>query len=159
MTPGLAILIVDDEPNIRKTLSLALEADGHRVVAVSNFKDALAEASRRVVDLALVDRRIGTASGLELIPALRAACPWMKVVIITAYASIDTAVEAMRRGAFDYLPKPFTHDQVTVLVRKVAQMRMLEQKVEALQEALNQAAPETELASLSPAMQRALSMA
>ena len=69
MTPGLSILIVDDEPNIRKTLAMALEAEGHGVVAVSNFKDALAEASRRFFDLALVDLRLGTESGLDLIPA------------------------------------------------------------------------------------------
>ncbi|OGP73748.1 MAG: sigma-54-dependent Fis family transcriptional regulator [Deltaproteobacteria bacterium RBG_13_58_19] len=159
MTPGLAILIVDDEPNIRKTLSLALEADGHRVVAVSNFKDALAEASRRFFDLALVDLRLGTASGLELIPALRAACPWMKVVVITAYASIDTAVEAMRQGAFDYLPKPFTPDQLILLIRRIAEVRTLEQKVAALQEALNAAAPDADLTSQSPAMQQTLALA
>ncbi len=120
MEPCLSVLIIDDEPNIRKTLSIALEAEGHRVVAVSNFKDAVAEASRRFFDMALVDLRLGTESGLELIPALRTNCPWMKIVVITAYASIDTAVEAMRRGAFDYLPKPFTPDQVTLLIRKIA---------------------------------------
>src|SRR5574340_1617949 len=108
---------------------MALEAEGQRVVAVSNGKDALAEASRRFFDLALVDLRLGTASGLELIPALRTTCPWLKVVVITAYASIDTAVEAMRRGAFDYLPKPFTHNQVALLIQKVAEVRDLEQKV------------------------------
>ena len=68
--PSLAILVVDDEPNIRKTLTIALEAEGHRVTAVSNFQDALAEACRRFFDVALVDLRLGTASGLELIPAL-----------------------------------------------------------------------------------------
>ena len=72
MAPGLSILVVDDEPNIRKTLAIALEAEGHRVVAVSNFKDAMAEASRRFFDMALVDLRLGTESGMELIPALRA---------------------------------------------------------------------------------------
>ena len=119
MAPGLSILVVDDEPNIRKILAIALEAEGHRVVAVSNFKDAMAEASRRFFDIALVDLRLGTESGMELIPALRTACPWIKVVVITAYASIDTAVEAMRRGAFDYLPKPFTPDQLLLLIRKI----------------------------------------
>jgi two-component system, NtrC family, response regulator AlgB len=155
----LSILIVDDEPNIRKTLSMALTADGHRVVAVSNFQDALAEASRRFFDLALVDLRLGTASGLELIPALRTSCPWMKLVVITAYASIDTAVEAMRRGAFDYLPKPFTPDQLSLLIRKIDEVRTLEARVAALQEALNEAAPEADLTSLSAAMQKTLAMA
>jgi NtrC-family two-component system response regulator AlgB len=158
-SPSLSILIVDDEPTIRRVLSVALEAEGHQVIAVSNEKDALAEANRRYFDMALVDLRLGAESGMDLIAEFRTACPWMKSVIITAYASIDNAVEAMRRGAFDYLPKPFTHDQVVVLVRKVASIRMLEQKVETLQEALRQAAPEADLSSKSQAMQRALSMA
>lgn len=157
--PGLNILVVDDEPTIRKVLSVALEAEGHRVGAVSNAKDAFAEANRRYFDLALVDLRLGAESGMDLISAFKAACPWMKSVIITAYASIDSAVEAMRRGAFDYLPKPFTHDQVAVLVEKVARLKMLELKVETLEEALSEAAPEAELSSSSPAMQRALAMA
>jgi two-component system, NtrC family, response regulator AlgB len=157
--PRLAILVVDDEPNIRKTLTISLEAEGHPVVAVSNARDALSEANRRFFDLALVDLRLGTESGMSLLPALLAACPWVKIVVITAYASIDTAVEAMRRGAFDYLPKPFTYDQVAALTRKVAEVRALEQKVASLQEALNQVAPEADLASCNPAMQRTLEMA
>ncbi len=159
MAPGLAILIVDDEPNIRKTLTIALEAEGNRVVAVSNFRDAVAEASRRFFDMALVDLRLGTESGLELIPALLANCPWLKIVVITAYASIDTAVEAMRRGAFDYLPKPFTPDQVMLVIRKIAEVRTLEQRVAALQEALNEAAPEADLSSRSVVMQKTLALA
>ncbi len=157
--PRLAILVVDDEPNIRKTLTISMEAEGHWVVAVSNARDALSEANRRFFDLALVDLRLGTESGMTLLPALLAACPWVKIVVITAYASIDTAVEAMRRGAFDYLPKPFTHDQVAALTRKIAEVRALEQKVESLQEDLHQAVPEADLASRNPAMQRTLEMA
>jgi NtrC-family two-component system response regulator AlgB len=159
MTPCLAILIIDDEPNIRKTLAIALEAEGNRVMAVSNFKDAVAEASRRFFDMALVDLRLGTESGLELIPVLLTNCPWLKIVVITAYASIDTAVEAMRRGAFDYLPKPFTPDQVMLVIRKIAEVRALEQRVAALQEALNEALPEADLSSRSVAMQKTLALA
>lgn len=156
---SLSILVVDDEPNIRKTLAISLEAEGHRVTAVSNGKDALAEADRRFFDMALVDLRLGAESGMDVISALRTACPWLKSVVITAYATIDSAVEAMRRGAFDYLPKPFTHDQVAILVRKVGEMRALERKVEDLREALSRAAPEVDLTTASPAMQRTFSMA
>jgi two-component system, NtrC family, response regulator AlgB len=155
----LAILVVDDEPNIRKVLSMALEAEGHQVVAVGNSKDALRESNRRFFDMAFVDLRLGAESGMELIPALLAACPWLKIVVITAYASIDSAVEAMRRGAFDYLSKPFTHDHVVLLVQKVSEVRLLEQKVEALQGTLNAEVPEADLVCPSPAMQRTLAMA
>jgi NtrC-family two-component system response regulator AlgB len=158
-TPHLSVLVIDDEPNIRKALAISLEAEGHQVVAVGNVKDALSEANRRYFDLALVDLRLGTESGMELITALRAACPWTKSAVITAYASIDSAVEAMRRGAFDYLPKPFTHDQVALLVSKVAEVRALEHQVESLQQALSEIAPEADLTSRSPAMQRTLAMA
>jgi CheY-like chemotaxis protein len=105
-THPLNILVVDDELNIRKTLTVYLETEGHHVVAVSNFQDAAQEASRRSFDLAFVDLRLGTADGLDLIPTLLAQTPWIKIVVITAYASIDTAVEAMRRGATDSIPKP-----------------------------------------------------
>ena len=155
----LAVLVVDDEPNIRRTLSLSLETEGHRVTAVSNPQDALAEARRRSHDLALVDLRLGAESGLDLIPALLAESPWMKIVVITAYASVETAVEAMRRGATDYLPKPFTPAQVSAVAARIARLRSLEQRVQALQEALGSAGAETDLAGSSPEMARALTLA
>ena len=153
------ILVVDDESNIRKTLAICLEAEGHHVTAVGNFQDAVAEASRRTFHLAFVDLRLGTASGLDLIPVLLSGSPWMKIVVITAYASIDTAVEAMRRGATDYIPKPFTPAQVLLAVRKVEEVRTLEQKVAALREDLERTAPEVRFSSESPAMQRAMEVA
>jgi two-component system, NtrC family, response regulator AlgB len=155
----LHVLVVDDELNIRKTLAIGLEAEGHIVTAVSNAQGALAEASRRSFDLAFVDLRLGTDDGLDLIPSLRATTPWLKVIVITAYASIDTAVEAMRRGATDYIPKPFTPAQIDLAVRKVFEVRSLEQKVAALQEDLGRQHPEIDFSSLSPAMQKAVTLA
>jgi NtrC-family two-component system response regulator AlgB len=126
-TPSkLNILIGDDEPNIRKTLNMYLEGEGHGVVAVSNPRDTLTEASGRSFDLAFVDLRLGTKTGLDLIPQLLAISPWIKIIVITAYASVDTAVEAMKRGAADYLAKPFTPSQVNLVVRRVAEVRALE---------------------------------
>jgi NtrC-family two-component system response regulator AlgB len=153
------VLVVDDESNIRKTLAICLEAEGHHVTSVSNFQDAVAEASRRTFHMAFVDLRLGTASGLDLIPVLLSGSPWMKIVVITAYASIETAVEAMRRGATDYIPKPFTPAQVVLAVRKVEEVRTLEQKVAALREDLEGAAPEVGFSSESPGMQRAMETA
>ena len=156
---SLHILVVDDEVNIRKTLSVCLETEGHRVVAVSNAPDAVAEATRRSFEAAFVDIRLGTASGLDLIPQLLAITPWLKIIVITAYASIDTAVEAMRRGATDYIPKPFTPSQVKLAVQKVAEVCQLEQKVASLKEDLKRVNPEIDFATNSPAMQHALSLA
>ena len=151
--------MVDDEVNIRKTLVVCLETEGHKVIAVSNLQDALAEASRRSFELAFVDLRLGTDDGLDLIPALLAATPWLKIIVITAYASIDTAVEAMRRGATDYIPKPFTPAQVKLALQKVFEMRTLEHRVAALQEDLGQSHPEIDFSTTSPVMQRALNLA
>ncbi|MHC1728459.1 MAG: sigma-54-dependent transcriptional regulator [Syntrophobacteraceae bacterium] len=156
---SLNILVVDDEMNIRKTLSMCLETGGHKVVAVSNFADAVKEASRKSFELAFVDLRLGAADGLDLIPALLATTPWLKIIVITAYASVETAVEAMRRGATDYLPKPFTPAQVELATRKVMEVRTLEQKVATLQEYVGRSHPEADFSTLSHAMQRAVNLA
>ena len=156
--PSLNILVVDDELNIRKTLSVYLETEGHKVTAVSNYQDAVSENARRSFDMAFVDLRLGTDSGLELIPVLLAESPWIKIVVITAYASIDTAVQAIKRGAMDYLPKPFTPAQVNLAVQKVAEMRSLEQRIDDLQTDLNRISPEMEFTSSSPAMERTIDL-
>ena len=156
---GLSILIADDEPNIRRILSLSLTTDGHRVTVVSNVNDAVLEATRQPFDLAFVDLRLGTETGLDLIPRLLAQSPWIRVVVITAYASIDTAVEAIRRGASDYLPKPFTPPQVRLVIERVEKLRSLEQRVEGLQGTLGEANSTIDLDSKSPAMRRALNLA
>ena len=156
---AINILVVDDEVNIRKTLSVCLETDGHKVIAVSNFQDAVAEASQRSFEVAFVDLRLGTANGLDLIPKLLAITPWLKIIVITAFASIDTAVEAMRRGATDYIAKPFTPVQVKLAVQKVAEVSVLEQKIAALKEDIGRSNPEIDFSTNSPAMQHALNLA
>jgi NtrC-family two-component system response regulator AlgB len=156
----LNVLVVDDEINIRKTLAFCLEGLGHKVVAVSNSADAQAEASRRSFDLAFVDLRLGAEKGLHLIPILLANSPWMKIVVITAYASIDTAVQSMKSGSTDYLPKPFTPAQVKLITQRIAEIRRLEQNVAALQETLGRTSPEVDIhATTSPMMQRAIHLA
>ena len=158
MGSPLNVLVVDDELNIRKALSACLEADGHHVVAVGTADDAMNAVSRRSFDLAFFDLILGADSALDLIPRVLGTAPWMKIVVITAYASVDTAVESMKRGASDYLPKPFTPAQVSLVVEKVARLRALEQKVAGLQDALGQGGP-VDLSSASPSMQRAVGLA
>jgi NtrC-family two-component system response regulator AlgB len=155
----LTVLVIDDEPGIRKALSACLESDGHDVVAVSNGRDALAATTRKSFDLVFVDIQLGDHSGMDLIPSLLAENPWLKIVVITAYASIDTAVESIKRGATDYLPKPFTPAQVGVVAQKVAHLRELEQQLSGLQESLGQSASEIDLTTTSPVMQRSVELA
>jgi two-component system, NtrC family, response regulator AlgB len=153
------ILVVDDEANIRKTLAVCLESRGHRVISVSNATDARAEADRQVFDLAFVDLRLGTESGLDLIPTLLGMCPWIKIIVITAYASVDTAVEAMRRGATDYIPKPFTPEQIELVTDKVSKVRDMEQRIAILKEDLKRLHPEVSFVSQHPDMHRAVELA
>jgi two-component system, NtrC family, response regulator AlgB len=155
----LRILVVDDEANIRLTLGMCLEAEGHTVVSHGNIHDALEEISRRVFDLVFLDVRLGMDNGLEFLPILRAESPWAQVIVITAFASIETAVEAMKKGATDYLPKPFEPMQVQLLTRKVAERRQLELKLQALQLAMGSMDVEADLPTNSPAMRDAIELA
>ena len=155
----LRILIVDDEANIRKTLGIYLEGEGHDVKSVSNAQDALSEVVREVFDLVFLDLRLGQSDGLALIPEFRTIAPWMQVVVITAYASIDTAVEAMRRGAIDYLPKPFDPDNVALIIKRTAQMRSMAQRIAQLQSDLVKSGPDPIFSSQYASMQRVIEQA
>jgi NtrC-family two-component system response regulator AlgB len=152
---GLNVLIVDDETNIRKTLAYCLEAEGHRVISVSNSADAIYEARRRSFDIAFVDLKLGKEDGMDLIPVLLADSLWLKIIIITAFASIESVVEAMKRGAADYIVKPFTTDQVKFITRRVAKVRQLENQVASLKENMERLGNEDDpFQSMNIAMQR-----
>lgn len=155
----MRILIVDDEPNIRRTLRVALEALGHGVEEADTAAKALELAGRRAYDVALVDLRLGETSGLDLLAPLQEQVPRLAIVVVTAHATIDTAVEAMRRGAFDYLPKPFTPTQVRGVLERVARERGLRDRVADLVEQVRAEVPEVELESPDPGMNRVLEMA
>lgn len=155
----LKVLIVDDEVNIRKTLALCLESYGYQVTAVSNAGDAKSENNRQVFDLAFVDLRLGAENGMDLIPLLMSASPWLKIVVITAYASIETAVEAMRKGATDYISKPFTPQQVGIVAERVAMVRSMEQRIATLNEDIERSHPEVLFSSRHSGMQRAIELA
>lgn len=156
---GLNILIVDDEANIRKTLSMALEVVGHKVTTVSNGKDGLLQASMNPIDLVFLDLRLGTEKGMDYLPEFIATSPWIKIVVVTAYASVETAVEAMKLGAVDYLPKPFTPIQVQSLAARLAETKKAEQEVAAMGPTALSAVPGMDLDSRSPGMQKALTLA
>ena len=95
-----------------------------------------------------------------MIPLLLASTPWLRVVVITAYSSVSSAVEAMRRGTTtDYISKPFTTADVNLVVRQVAEVRLLEHKVTGLEEELARSMPEPDFSSVSPAMQQSVNLA
>ncbi len=158
-SPPLNVLVVDDEANIRKTLSYCLTAEDHTVITVSNSADAIHESRRRSFDIAYVDLRLGTDDGMDLIPALLADSPWIKIVVITAHATIESVVAAMRRGATDYIAKPFSPDQIRLMTRRIGRMRELETEIASLKENMQRLGPEEQLQSRNPGMQRVIEVA
>ena len=158
-TSIMNVLVVDDESNIRKTMMMFFELRGHKVTTVSNARDALTEATLQIFDLAFVDLRLGLESGLDLVSSLHTSSPWLKIVVITAFASVDTAVEAMKRGATDYLPKPFMPGQLKLVLERMASIRLLEQRISLLQDDLNRNDPDLLLSSSHPPMQRVIELA
>jgi NtrC-family two-component system response regulator AlgB len=153
------ILLIDDEASLRRTLRTALETMGHHVLQAESGSQALEMLGHRLFDLAFLDLRLASEQGLDLLPELLRLAPGLDVVIITAYATIETAVEAMRRGACDVLPKPFTPDQLRVVLDRVTRLRRLQSHVEQLEEQVRSVVPETDLRTEEPAMQQALDMA
>jgi two-component system, NtrC family, response regulator AlgB len=153
---GLAVLIVDDEKNIRATMTLCLEGMGCTVAAVGSGAAALAALERQHFDAAFLDLRLGEQSGLDLLPQLIATRAGLAVVVITAYATIDTAVEAIKRGAVDYLPKPFTPAQIRHVVEQIGSRRAVERRVADLEHVLAEQVPEADLDTDAPRMRAVL---
>jgi NtrC-family two-component system response regulator AlgB len=133
----MRILVIDDEAHIRKTTSVTLDALGHECVQVATGNEVMRELNRGSFDAAFLDLRLGDESGLELLPKMLAAEPTLNVIVFTAYSSIDTAVEAMRRGAVDYIGKPFTPEQIRQSLSRIEKNSRLENRVVELESILS----------------------
>jgi nitrogen regulation protein NR(I) len=112
------ILVVDDEPNLRRVLRAQLERDGYDVHTAEDGELALALLREHHIDLVITDLRMPKLDGMELLRRITALEDAMPVVMITAHGTVDTAVEALKTGAFDYITKPFDQDDVRTIVRK-----------------------------------------
>lgn len=160
MQKPMKVLVIDDERNIARTVAMTLEGEGHEVVATESGAGALRQLQKSAFDLAFLDLRLGGGEdGLDVLARLRAADSALAVVVITAHASVPTAVEAMRRGAVDYLPKPFTPAQVRLAAERVSRVRGLEGRVAELESLAATQLPATELESEEPAVRRVLELA
>ncbi len=153
------ILIIDDEINIRKTVKMYLKSNGHVCSAAGSPEEALQYSRRDRFDVALLDLRLGANNGLDLISALLADNPELKIVVMTAYSSVDTAVSAMKLGAFDYIGKPFNPAQIDVILAKAEKIRNLENHLSTLDSDLKSLHPDSIFNSANPAMQRILEVA
>lgn len=126
------ILIIDDESFIRENVQRILNEDGYRVMGAATSSEALEILSSEDIDLALLDLNLGAENGLDLLGSIKETNPDLLVIIITGYGSVETAVDALKLGAFDYMKKPFKADALRVIVKLALQTQELKREVRSL---------------------------
>lgn len=146
------ILIVDDELVVRDSLGKWFASEGYQAKPVASAREALEAIQQIEYDIALIDIKMPGMDGMELQGRLREADPDLTVVIMTGYASVETAVQALKRGAYDYITKPVDPDELSHLVAKALEHRRARREVARLRENLQEIFPSTELIGKSPAM-------
>lgn len=119
------ILVVDDEQSLREVLSIMLKRAGYAVTSATDGEEAVELLQKEIFDLVITDLRMPKVDGLEVLKAVKSTSPETVVLIITAFASADSAVEAMKQGAYDYLTKPFQVDEVQLIIRNALEKRRL----------------------------------
>ncbi len=149
----MRILVVDDQSAVRLATARAIRADGHEADTADSGAVALLKLQEERFDVVVLDLHMnGRADGLEYLAKLLKQAPGLAVVMCTAQASIDTAVEAMRRGALDYLEKPFTPEQLRTVLARVERNQRLKQRADGLADQIARSAPQTEFSPEDPAM-------
>jgi two-component system response regulator AtoC len=133
----MRILVVDDEAGLRQTLTLILREEGHEVEAAADGEAALAALAREDATIIICDVRMPKVDGLLFLERYRQAAGRGLVIVMSSYGDDEAAIEAMRRGAYDYIPKPFRADQLLLVVRKAIERERLRWEVERLSEELS----------------------
>ena len=131
------ILVVDDERSMREFLEIALRRAGHEVVTAEGVESAVAELAAGYFDLVITDLRMQGASGLDLLNHVKKEAEGTEVIVVTAYASYDSAIEAMKAGAYDYLKKPFKVDEIKLMLSKLIEQASIAQENENLKSTLS----------------------
>jgi DNA-binding NtrC family response regulator len=120
------VLVIDDEPVLQDVLGTLLRGAGFHVHGATSAEEGLRQLQEEEIDVVLLDLMLPDRSGLDLLPEIKTHDPHLPVVVITAYSSVESAIEAMRLGAFHYVPKPFKNEEVLHLVRRAAERRRLQ---------------------------------
>jgi two-component system, NtrC family, response regulator AlgB len=154
-----AALVIDDDAGVRQSLRLCLEAAGARVLGVATGGAALEALDRGRFDVVFLDLWLGADAGMDLLPEIHARQPNVGVIVVTAYASIESAVNAIRRGAADYVPKPFTPDQIRLAAHRVVEAQRLRRRLAELQEELDESGEPAFFESHNPGFLRFLQTA
>jgi DNA-binding NtrC family response regulator len=153
-----SILVIDDEEVMRDVLETLLTQAGYRVSLAQDGEEGLALARRQAFDAAVVDVMLPGLSGIEVLEELKRIDPDLVVLIITAFASVETALSAMKKGAFDYVTKPFKHEEVLHILNNGLHQRRLTDENRELRTALRDQARFTEIVGKSPRMQQVFSL-
>jgi len=151
--PGEKVLVVDDEPGMRSLLDKVLSKEGCFVTALERGEDAIAAMDGEDFDLAVLDIEMPGMNGIELLKRIKDKDPNLNVVMITAYGSLQSAVEAMRLGAYDYLTKPFQMEEIKLVVEKALERERLISENRALHEELEENYRFTGIVGRSPKME------
>ena len=153
MTEKGTVLVIDDEEVMREILESLLTSEGYRVKLAATGEDGIAVASREPIDLAIVDVMLPDQSGIDVLDELKRVDSELVAIMITAFASVETAIEAMKRGAFDYVTKPFKNDEVRLVVANGMKQRRLVDENRTLKAALSDRQRFDVLVGKSPRMQ------
>jgi DNA-binding NtrC family response regulator len=148
------ILIVDDELVVRDSLDKWFVSEGYFARPASGGREALEALQQAEFDIALIDIKMPGMDGMELQARLKEADPELSVIIMTGYASVDTAVQSLKRGAYDYITKPVDPDELSHLVANALEHRRARHEIVRLREDLQEVSPGTELIGRSPAMRK-----
>lgn len=132
------ILIADDEPRIRRIIALLLQEEGYNVLTVSNGIEAVAEATRFNPDLILMDQQMPGMDGIEALENIRKAHPGQIIILITAFGSISLAVDAVKKGAYDFIEKPFDNDALLLKVKRALEHSQLKGEIRQLKTQLGE---------------------
>ncbi|MGH7927891.1 MAG: sigma-54-dependent transcriptional regulator, partial [Candidatus Binatia bacterium] len=150
------ILVVDDDKNLLELARVKLEAASYTVVPALKEEDAIAAAKSEVFDLAIIDLKLAGADGMSLMEQLHFISPDMPVIILTGFGSIETAVEAMQKGAYSYLTKPFNPQDLLLQIARALENQRLNSEVQRLRELLKEKYEFANIVAKSEKMQRLL---
>jgi two-component system response regulator HydG len=146
------ILVVDDEPSHRRMIEAVLDAEGYEIKQADNGQAAIEAVEDRFYDLVIMDIRMPKVGGIEALKKIKEISPGIPIILMTAYASVGTAVEALKSNAYDYLTKPLDIEELKILVAKALRFRQLEQENVYLKERLNDRFDFSKILGRSPAM-------
>src|SRR5210317_1043785 len=150
------ILVVDDDKNLLELIQMRLESEDYQVVATAEEEEALEVAKEQAFDLSIIDLQLTNRNGISLMEDVHQINPDLPVIILTAFGSIESAVEAMTKGAYSYLSKPFDHHKLLFQVEKAVENRRLTSEIKRLKNLVNEKYDFTNIVAKSEKMQAVL---